>query len=220
MKNWKTIIMFVIFGLLSMAVIALIAFGRITHTEPDLQPVCWGETEGEACYRDCSCAEMDSIIWPQGMPLSVVVVDNDGSVFEEVPGPIASAMGDINTQLGARFLVSTHNRDSADIEVTFRAAYEMDADTGTLDGDPGYCKHWNDGRMRAYVAVRPGGDIRFEYRVAFHELGHALGLAHDSYQSSIMYEPVYDDRDDDRMAFTMFSEWDRRVLRQTYGFEE
>jgi predicted Zn-dependent protease len=220
MKNWKTWIMFVIFGVVLVAAAALIIYGVDTHTEPDLMSVCW-QPDGYACYDECSCGETETLVWPQGMPLSVVALDHAGNVLSRMPGPVLTAIADINAQLGATFLVPVRTRDNADIELTFRAAYDIDTAARRLDGVPGYCEHRRqDGRLRSFVAVRPGGDTRYEYRVAVHELGHALGLAHDDYGASIMFHTVYDDREDARMSFTAFSEWDKRVLRQQYGFEE
>jgi len=202
------------------AVLAIIGviYGMATHEEPGLLAVCWDNDE--ACYADCSCTPEDEVIWPQGMPLSVITVDNDGRVYDEVPGPVLSAIGDINTQLGARFLEVGTSRASADIELIYRAAYDIDADSNVVDGALGYCRHFKSDRMRAIVAVRPSGNTRHEYRVTFHELAHALGLAHDEYESSIMYEHVWNDSEDERMSFTMLSSYDRHVLREAYGFED
>lgn len=214
--NWtKTanIITAVIFALLAVGAIALVIYGNTTHSEPDLMPVCW--EDGHACYAGCTCPEPEPLVWQQGLPLTVVTIDNDGQVIPRTPGPVLTAIADINAQLGSEVLVITYERD-ADIEVIFRAAYVIDE--SMIDGAQGYCKHQNNGeRLHAIVGVRPAGDTRHEYRVTFHELGHALGLAHDDFESSIMYEHVWDDRNDERMSFTRFTDWDRARFRATYG---
>jgi hypothetical protein len=221
MKGWKNVLSVVVFVVLCAAVVMLIVYGRSTYTEPGLLQVCW-QLDGQACYADdCQCQERDPLIWSQGVPLTVVTVDNEGRVLSPAPDVVGGAMRDINSQLRATFLEAGTDLATADIVLTYRAAFEVDAERGYVDRDPGYCRHWiEDGRLRAAVYVRPAGALRHEYRVTFHELGHALGLAHDEHTGSIMYPTVWDDRDDARMSFTMFSEWDRRVLRETYGFEE
>ena len=65
--------------------------------------------------------------------------------------------------------------------------------------------------MSAPIYVRPHEAWSKRYKIAVHELGHALGLAHDDIPKSVMFPMLGDPTE------VYATESDRKVLREWYG---
>ena len=179
------------------AVVGVI-FGVATHTEPGLMRVCWSETDS-ATYN---CAQGEEIAWSRrAIPLSV---ETDGYV-----GEVQTSIDIVNTQVGCDLLSyqEAHGTLPADITIT------SDAVMSRGDQRGGSTWHLRDGdRLRARVELYAAGSMAL--RIIVHELGHALGLAHDPFVTSIMYPTQRDSTG--RLESILFTDSDRNTLRDLY----
>ena len=118
----------------------------------------------------------------ESTPLTVAVVVDDGAIGPDDPGEIVQRAIDAwerrrPLQRQDLFIVIDDPRD-ADVVVMLKSFPEP----GSLDvlGD---ARFWRlpDGRMKAGVRTFNTSSIAQLECVIFHELGHALGLAHDDF---------------------------------------
>lgn len=169
----------------------LTVVGVYTHTEP-------GFTEQDRHWR--------------GTPLTVacaghVPAEDDACEVAE------HAVGVVNARLGFGMLSWLGRAADADIKITMRAPVEVGVD------EPGghYELHYANGvysRCEVRTMNSSGGGTDLEWLVVYHELGHCLGLAHDTAEISIM-------RPNQRATpFGQIPPWisdyDRKILRERY----
>jgi hypothetical protein len=115
--------------------------------------------------------------WPS-MPLTVKAVSD----YEE---PTKEAIKFWNQAVGCHLLVDA-GKDTPDIFVK-----GADAPCGSIGGlmmdkdDAGGA--YLCGTDKAEVHVSQPGDIRQQFAIVAHELGHVLGLGHDHWAGSVMY---------------------------------
>jgi len=194
--TWKTWLMAGIIGALFVTAGVLVAVGVATHTEPGLSnpDARWDHTPLTVACHPYAGEEPD-------------VCDVARGAVEVVNGRLGFAM------LEWRGRHVGHS----DIEVTMRAPVEVGSDGPC--GAPGECFEL-EGSAGTYdsCAVRTmnvsgAGDL--EWLVAYHGLGHCLGLAHDDYEQSIM-RPVQRPTPD-RTIPPWISDFDRRLLRDLYA---
>ncbi len=169
--------------------------GQDPFGEMGLMTACWGES-GSVNYS-LLCEHPQPIVWPrESIPLHV-----------DVDSP---AVAIINSQFACP-LLTVAPTDDAEIRVT------LDAPSEGGRGPGGFTSHYTvSGRLHAYVQTQllgGPGEVGRTIRVLTHELGHALGLAHDPFHSSVMY-PITDW--EPTMEPVRFTQVDRSLLNALY----
>jgi hypothetical protein len=199
----RNIVVIVVGVVLSVAALVGVIFGVTTHTEPGLMSVCWN-LDGTADYSH-PCANPSDLRWENSrIPL---VVDGPAESSE-----LREAVSIVNDQIGCQVLrLSPGAGLTADVNV----ALDQPALVG-VDNEGGSCRHLRgaSGRMFAVVETINVTDPTSKTRVLVHEFGHALGLAHDPFESSIMYptQPAQGSDPD----FIRFTDSDMHMLHDMY----
>ena len=211
-KHW---VMVAIFAATTIAAVALIIYGVTTHTEPGLQRVCWDQQraqyEGEP---NLPCVPHEDLIWPTNqMPITITVTAESESERVQGEHTVQAAADVWNGQTG--FEIFRFVESGGDAIVHWGAPFEVGHSRGS---EGGWVQHRiEDGRLLADVGIIHVATNRLAYLVTIHELGHLIGLAHDSYEASPMFPITRDDSDDRRMRATVVSSWDKNVIRGIYG---
>lgn len=176
--------------------LAGITYGVATHEEPGLMRACWRA----GTVADYHCETGQELTWDRSLiPLSVVT---DGALPET-----QTAIDLINSQVGCDLLEFSDEKDSAP-NIFISAESTMSSGTGR----GGATWHVRDSRgMRARIDLYGTGELTL--RVIVHELGHALGLDHDSFTGSIMYPTQTDTKG---LQFIRLTDPDRETLRDLY----
>lgn len=185
---------------LTLGAIIGVIVGVTTHTEAGLMSVCW-QLDGAANYEGEGCVSPEEIMWDNShMPLSV---NTPGD-----PGEVSEAVDLVNSQVGCTVLSLGTNTDP-DVLVLLNEPVLVGVD----DAGGATSHHRVNGRMTSIIRTFMVGDPYMHLRVLTHEFGHALGLAHDDFESSVMFpsQPT-----SSNMDFVMFSDNDRNLLNTLY----
>lgn len=184
--------------------IGLLVFGVFTHKEAGL-------TRSE-------------ITWEKSkFPLTVSTKAYEGS-NAEASSAVQAAVKAVNSRLGFQALRNVSGVASADVQVTVGVPQDSTNNTTTsgyalaLKDAGGFFRanisqtdpsHWSN----CAIETSNTGIITILDLVLQHELGHCLGLAHDDFNSSIMY-PVQSEYDGLPPTFT---DSDKKILRGLYA---
>lgn len=200
----STKIMLAIVAVISILAVVGVVIGVATHNEPGLMRVCWNQFN--TVVSDYDCAEGTEISWPTAtFPLGV---ETDGYV-----GEVQTSIDLINTQVGCDLLAYQEPSGfrPADITITSEAIMSRGDERG---GSTWHLR--DDDRLRARIELYAAGSMA--QRILVHELGHALGLAHDPFTASIMYPTQYDSVG--RLEMITLTDSDRNLLHRLYCEQE
>lgn len=196
------------FGLFVVLCFVLVMCGVLTHHEAGLvrEDVRWSKSR-----------------FPLRVSSGAYAGDADAQA--EAHEAVRSAVREVNWRLGFTVLKHVDGADS-DIDVVVGVPQYPSDDPGAatdqlaltesggfykLTGDSGV-KQW----VKCQIMTSNTGTIFVLGLVLEHEFGHCLGLAHDDFDSSIMY-PTQRDWGTDSAFPPRFTDSDRSLLRKLYG---
>jgi predicted Zn-dependent protease len=197
-KKWWILIAVVVFVLAGGGVL----WGVLTHKEPGFMEVCW--QHGQAVYTNCE--QTLPLKWSKSqLPLTYYIdFDRHHKVYVE---SVTGAAKSWNQEIGVEVFKRVEKREDAKVVVKW----------GSVSGNAGgHTSHRGDdsGPKSAEVVLVDASDVRAVYRFAMHELGHVLGLAHDDFESSVMYA-VAPDQTGPYLKFILPSDHDKKLLQET-----
>lgn len=184
---------------LAVVALVLVVVGVVTHDEPTL--------------RD------DAIAWDRSdFPLEVCAEDTRATAHDGAPGELAHAIRVTNARLGFSALVASPG-GACDVRVTFGVAAEAEwsSAAGASDEvqwvDPGGYARWNHGEKFCDVGIVNVVGELMQLTIQ-HELGHCLGLDHDTWEGSIM-RPVQSETPMGQLP-PWISDMDRKAIRDRW----
>lgn len=182
-------------GALTTAVVGLIVYGVLTHKESGLLQACATLPARVADYTG-TCFDVK---WHK-LPLSVYGIGD-----KDQARVLRNEVGAINAQLGFHALKISSSAD-ADVSVLFNQAPAKN-----LPKEGGTTTHYfaaDNFAKKAEIRVYNVVLIELLGPVIQHELGHAIGLAHDDFRSSIMMIGSG--------TGSRITDYDRALLRKLY----
>lgn len=190
-------------------VIGLLTFVIVRHEtggtdEPGLLSVCW-RSDGQADFNTSRCTSPEEITWPvTSIPLVV------HSSSPEQQEQLSSVIADMNDQIGCE-VMANDNLAESQYNILVMANVPMTAGSGDHPGGATSFRRDTLRRQRAFVDIFAAPHSGVGDKVLMHELGHALGLAHDSWHGSIMRPSQ-----SGQVEIVRISDNDRRLLRELY----
>lgn len=202
MKNVNWMLFFVIALAIVSTVLVVVAI--FSHDEPDVMHVRWNGNQVSE-YFDTQEEGTEPLVWTVGMPLRVKV---DGRAPLWRLQALDSAITSFNFQVGCPIFLRVEEGE-AEVLIDLEAALVV----GRQTGHAGTTRHFllEDGRMRAKVEVYGVSDSAMAMNVIEHELGHAVGLAHDDFVMSLMHPNAASNSE-----FSRITDHDRKTLRNLY----
>lgn len=184
-RHWMTIVV----AVLGLVAIVLVVVGVATHEEPT--------------FRD------DAIAWERSdFPLEVCADDVRATAHDGARGELAHAIRVTNARLGFAALVASPG-EACDVRVTFGVA----AEAGGEWVEPGGYARWDHGEKFCDVGIVNVVGELMQLAIQ-HELGHCLGLDHDSWEGSIM-RPVQSETPMGELP-PWISDTDRKAIRDRW----
>lgn len=206
----RNIVMLVGLGVLSVVSLVIVIVSVATHTEAGLLTACEHPSTrlnyGEGCF---------DVTWERDQfPLQVHATTTNPSPPSDPEDATQSVISLLNNRLGFTALQWTDDPAAADIAVTIGVAQEVGL---WMDHANGATSHLRaaDGTLSCEVSTWNTGTAELLDKVLTHEMGHALGLAHDDFPDSAMYYTVTPDGA--RLTRGRLTDYDRNLLRELYA---
>lgn len=206
----RNIVMLVILGVLAVTALVLVIVGVATHTEAGLLTACDHPSSRLDYSGDCF-----DVQWERDQfPLLVHASTSNPHPPADPEDATRSVIRLLNGRLGFDALQWTDTPEEADITVTIGVAQEVGL---WMDDANGAASHIRlpDGGLRCEVTTWNTGTNEMLDKVLTHEMGHALGLAHDDFEDSAMYYSVRPDGA--RITRLRITDHDRNLLRELYA---
>jgi len=211
-----------------------VIWGVTHHSEESLMEVCWNASqvdyvsETEVSSQPCSTQSEELVYAKRQIPLTVVPTANSVLLDPDHRDSkvIDTAVSDMNSQFGFELLKMVYGSNAVQEGGRIKASVIFHTQAAYTPGQralsskvPGWAIHSrrSDGSIQCDVYIRGGLSERYMYRVAVHELGHVIGLAHDNDNpGSVMFPPTGDDTSTEHMLPSRFTDNDKEVGRSLY----
>ncbi len=201
--NWKTWILIISAILIIVGAAVAIAIGVATHREETFLHVCYDTYGGPDSY-DETCPEVD---WP--IDQCPFLIEVRGETPPSHHKQFTRALDALNRRVGYHMVSECEVGQVPDMHIRFNVPYEK----GRFEAS-GHVNHFKrrDGRLFAEIKIGNTSSDELLYYVIQHEVLTAIGLAHDDYQSSIMYYKL--DEIENFMDAPRISDTDKEALQK------
>lgn len=208
-KNVKLMLAFV--AILTVVAAVLVVFGILRHNEPDLLHVVWSGGEVSA-YFDEPQEFTEPLVWEKPFPLLVKVLNDDRAPAWRVDALHAS-IASFNRQVGCTIFRAAPGGVTSNENVDIWINLEAPREVWTQNSHAGSTRHYIalSGKMEAKIEIYGVPDMASALNAIEHELGHAVGLAHDNFVMSIMHPNAVTNSE-----FSRLTDHDKRTLRSMY----
>lgn len=200
-------LMLIFVAVLTVVAGILIAVGVMKHKENDLLHVVW--TDGKvSAYFDEPGEGRDALVWKDtDFPLRVKVLNVDRTPQWRMDALKASVRS-FNTQLRCDIFEIVSSGDG-DVFIELEAPREV----WTQNLHAGSTTHYisANGSMKANIEIYGVPNMEAALNAIEHELGHAVGLAHDDFEMSLMHPNAVSNS-----QFSRLTDHDKKTLRNLY----
>jgi len=198
----------ILFAVVTLALAAWIAYAIATHVEAGLMSAC-KLPDGRYDYAgNCFPVRMLTEQIPIGITL--VVIDDARGYSTKVAGEtLERAIQTLNNQIGCEVFTSNLSLGLPYVTATFNVDPDAMASKSGLPDDFAQVSHQMVGNaLYAQIDISSKKTPQL-YAGLLHELGHVVGLAHDAFADSIMFERSARD-------YHRFTDSDRTLIFNMY----
>jgi hypothetical protein len=186
--------------------------GYVQPREAGLAQVCWSQNY-LAQHSNCD-NEMSDLRWHPtrgDIPLTVAVMteDHSSSTLDTGIQETRMAIEAWNTQMGFELFRLTNDIDYARVVVSWNEPGSW------IEG--GETTHRQILGQGLYCRIKIQNTARSKQQeILVHQLGHAIGLSHDTEQTSIMY-PYEFHENESCVGMKLISQYDKELLKELYN---